>query len=74
VPRLEVRLESGLLASDVLAALWDGDPRVAVLAGGEHHFFVTPDTLVEGEADVVLERLLAAIRFEQNSTSRVGGL
>lgn len=74
VPRLEVRLTSGVVANDVIELLWDGDPRVAVLAGGEHRFFVTPDTLVEGEADVVLERLVTAIRFEQNSTSRVGGV
>jgi L-seryl-tRNA(Ser) seleniumtransferase len=74
VPRLEVSLDAGLSASDVIARLWDADPRVAVLAGGEHQFFVTPDTLVEGEAQVVLDRLRAALRCEESTMSQSGGV
>ena len=74
VPRLEVTLDAALLANHVITRLWEGDPRIAVLAGGDHHFFVTPDTLVPGEADVVLERLRTALRSKQNTKSQVGGV
>jgi uncharacterized pyridoxal phosphate-dependent enzyme len=72
VSRLEVTLDAGRPASDVIARLWEADPRVAVLPGGEHHFFVTPDTLVEGQAEVVLERLRAALRCEENVLTESG--
>jgi D-glucosaminate-6-phosphate ammonia-lyase len=62
VPRMEVTLSEECAANDVIAELWNGDPRIAVLAGGDRHFFVTPDTLAAGESDVVLERLRTALR------------
>jgi uncharacterized pyridoxal phosphate-dependent enzyme len=74
VPRLEVTLDSNVSAGGVIARLWEGDPRVAVLPGGEHRFFVTPDTLVAGEARVVLERLRAALRCEESTMSQSGGV
>jgi L-seryl-tRNA(Ser) seleniumtransferase len=74
VPRLEVTLGADHPASDVIAKLWDGDPRIAVLAGGDHNFFVTPDTLVPGEADVVLDRLVTALRSMGKTKSQVGGV
>jgi L-seryl-tRNA(Ser) seleniumtransferase len=74
VPRLEVTLSADHAASDLIAALWNGDPRVAVLAGGDYNFFVTPDTLVPGEADVVLERLRTALRSISKTKSQVGGV
>jgi hypothetical protein len=43
-------------------ALWERDPRVAVLAGGDDVFYMTPDTLNEGEAQTVVEAVSAAIR------------
>ena len=73
VPRLEVTLNVDFLASDVITELWEGDPRVAVLAGGKHNFFVTPDTLVPGEADLVLARLRTALRSIGKTKSEVGG-
>jgi glycerate-2-kinase len=74
VPRLEVTLSADHAASDVIAALWNDDPRVTVLAGGDNNFFVTPDTLVPGEADLVLERLRTALRSSGKTKSQVGGV
>jgi uncharacterized pyridoxal phosphate-dependent enzyme len=74
VPRLEVTLGADHDAGDVIAKLWNGDPRIAVLAGGILNFFVTPDTLVPGEADVVLDRLVTALRSMGKTESQVGGV
>ena len=74
VPRLEVTLDAPLVAVDVIVQLWEGDPRIAVLAGGDDHFFLTPDTLVPGEAGVVLERLRTALRSKQNTKIQIGGV
>jgi L-seryl-tRNA(Ser) seleniumtransferase len=64
-PRLRVtvsRSELGFGAKDVVDALWERDPRVAVLAGGEDVFYMTPDTLNEGEAQTVVDVVSAVIR------------
>ncbi len=63
-PRLRVtvsRLELGFSAKDVVDALWDRNPRVAVLAGGDEMFYMTPDTLNEGEAQTVVDAVSAVI-------------
>jgi D-glucosaminate-6-phosphate ammonia-lyase len=64
-PRLRVTVSSselGFGGKDVVDALWERDPRVAVLAGGDDVFYMTPDTLNEGEAQTVVEAVSAAIR------------
>jgi D-glucosaminate-6-phosphate ammonia-lyase len=64
-PRLKVtisRSELGFSAKDVMDALWELDPRVAVLPGGEGEFFMTPDTLNDGEAPLVVAAASAVIR------------
>jgi hypothetical protein len=64
-PRLRVTVSSselGFGGKDIVDALWERDPRVAVLAGGDDVFYMTPDTLNEGEAQTVVEAVSAAIR------------
>ena len=61
VPRLVIVLQAPVSADEVIGRLWEGTPRVAVLGGMENRIYVTPDTLVDDEADVVLERLKASL-------------
>ncbi|MGA7836312.1 MAG: aminotransferase class V-fold PLP-dependent enzyme [Acidimicrobiales bacterium] len=72
VSRLELVVDpvvAGMTAGDVVARLWAGTPRVAVLAGTENRLYVTPDTLADGEDQVVLERLCAALTTERAGTN-----
>lgn len=64
-PRLRVtisRSELGFGAKEVIDGLWERDPRVAILPGDENVFYMTPDTLNDGEASVVLDAVSAEIR------------
>jgi L-seryl-tRNA(Ser) seleniumtransferase len=63
-PRLCVTLTRSALGfgtSEVVAALWDRHPRVAVLPGEDDVFYMTPDTLNDGEAALVLDAVIAEI-------------
>jgi uncharacterized pyridoxal phosphate-dependent enzyme len=77
VARLELTIDSavtGITAREVIDRLWAGDPRVAVLHGGGDRIYVTPDTLGDGEADTVVQRLHEAITSDgrhQKETSDV---
>ncbi|TDO44647.1 L-seryl-tRNA(Ser) seleniumtransferase [Kribbella sp. VKM Ac-2527] len=50
--------ESGWTRDELVAALWDGDPRIAVGVVGEEAIALNPQTLEPGEPDVVLDALL----------------
>lgn len=69
VPRLEIDLsadDAPCTGDALVAALWDGEPRVAVLPGPDGRVFVTPDTLAsKDEEDLVLERLRAVLGGEE---------
>ncbi len=72
VVRLELTIDpevAGVDAGEVVDRLWADDPRIAVLAGGERRIFVTPDTLNDGEAVIVLERLHAALQSIDQRTN-----
>lgn len=57
-PRTRVRLDNhALSSSDVVAQLGSGDPPINVMPDGPNSILVAPDTLEEGEAEIVLERL-----------------
>jgi D-glucosaminate-6-phosphate ammonia-lyase len=65
-PRLRVALsrsDLGFGADEIITALWDRDPRIAVRHGEDDVFFMTPDTLNEGEAGVVLDAVCDEIRL-----------
>ena len=64
-PRLRVtlaRTDLGFGGKEIISALWDRDPRIAVLPGENDVFYMTPDTLNEGEAEVVLDAVCDEIR------------
>jgi D-glucosaminate-6-phosphate ammonia-lyase len=77
-PRLRVRVDPAVVGrstAGIIAALWDLDPRVAVLPGQGEEFFMTPDTLGEGEADIVVdavERVLTSTERKAPATAFVG--
>jgi uncharacterized pyridoxal phosphate-dependent enzyme len=63
-PRLRVAVEHAELGSsarELVDALWELDPRVAVLPGGDDVFYMTPDTLEEGQAELVIEAVVSEI-------------
>jgi hypothetical protein len=64
VPRalVEVGPEAERTGDEVRALLWDGDPRVHVLRASAEGFYLTPDTLAPGEAGLVADRILAAVK------------
>jgi L-seryl-tRNA(Ser) seleniumtransferase len=65
VPRVLVYVDpehSGCTADQVLAALWDGEPRILALRGARETFYLTPDTLVPGEAAIVASRIVEVVR------------
>lgn len=59
VPRVRVTVANG---DEIRAALWDGDPRVHVLPGGADTFYLSPDTLAPGEAELVADRILEVVK------------
>ena len=75
-PRLHVMVERGELgfgARDVVDALWELDPRVAVLADGADAFYMTPDTLDEGQAELVIEAVASEIaRLSASASTHLG--
>jgi hypothetical protein len=50
------RAATGLAVSDVVKALRDGDPSIAV-SGGRAGIYLNPQTLQEGEETIVIRRL-----------------
>jgi len=67
-PRLRVRVDPAVVGrsvGEIVAALWDLDPRVAVLPGHGEEFFMTPDTLGEGEAELVVEAVERVVAGSQ---------
>ena len=66
-----IRRSSVIRPSEIIAALWDLDPRVAVLPGHGEEFFMTPDTLGEGEADIVVEAVEGIVTDTQRQTVAV---
>jgi len=69
IPRVLITLDPavlGLTKEEVVKRLWEGNPRIAVGGTGEdevsrHSFYINPQTLEEGEEEIVLARLLQAL-------------
>ncbi|GMQ94649.1 MAG: aminotransferase class V-fold PLP-dependent enzyme [Acidimicrobiia bacterium] len=62
-PRVLVTVASAEVGGDAIELqreLWDHTPRVAVRADSPDTFYITPDTLSDGEADTVFEAIRAA--------------
>jgi uncharacterized pyridoxal phosphate-dependent enzyme len=61
VPRVRVTVDRdrvGADADEISARLWDGDPRVLVLRRDADSFFITPDTLAQGDASRLVARIV----------------
>jgi hypothetical protein len=60
VPRLEISFANVEQAIEIVARLWDDDPRIAVLRVSGN-IYLSPDTLEDGESELVIERLVVAM-------------
>jgi D-glucosaminate-6-phosphate ammonia-lyase len=63
-PRLRVEVDprrAGQDAAEVAGRLWELDPRIASLPSPPDAFYLTPDTLGEGEAEIVIDALLGVL-------------
>jgi uncharacterized pyridoxal phosphate-dependent enzyme len=62
IPRLRVSVRDAGRRDAVVAALWERTPRVHVLRGSDpFDFYLTPETLAEGEHGVVLEAVVSEL-------------
>jgi len=52
----------GCDATELRQRLWDQDPRIAVLEGPAEMFYITPDTLAVGDAELVLVAIRDALQ------------
>lgn len=59
---LTVDTSTGWSGPALCDALWEGDPRIAVAVAGTDGISLSPDPLADGEAVVVLDRLLDLLR------------
>lgn len=61
IPRARVSFESTAKRDEVIAALWEMDPRIAVLGDGELAIGLNPQLLSSDEPEIALEGLRRAI-------------
>jgi len=64
IPRAKVTVDPGLagISSDeLIAKLWDRDPRICVLHGDETCFYITPETLLPGEESLLVAEIADAV-------------
>jgi len=63
LPEVMAELDGGLALSrdELIRRLWEGDPRIEVGPDGERAIFLNPDPLKDGEAEIVIERIRAAL-------------
>lgn len=64
VPRLRLDIDptvAPISAKDAVAALAAGSPGIRVLPGGSDRFWIGPDQLRPGEADLVADRVLSVL-------------
>lgn len=70
-PRLRVSITAdvaGISAGQMTTALWERNPRIAVLPALDDVFYITPDTLEPGEAEIVIDALIEVlVRYQGDS-------
>jgi L-seryl-tRNA(Ser) seleniumtransferase len=72
VPRVRISVDASRIggsAEDVRRRLWNGDPRILVLADGPDAFYLTPDTLSPDEAALITARVEAAVAAARDAFS-----
>ncbi len=68
-PRLRVEVNprlAGQNAAEAAGRLWELDPRIACLTSPPDAFYLTPDTLGEGEAEIVIDALVSVLRARRS--------
>jgi uncharacterized pyridoxal phosphate-dependent enzyme len=61
VPRARITVDHqqvGLSSDEMIARLWDRDPRVCVLRDDADSFYITPETLAPGEAPLLAAQIV----------------
>lgn len=58
LPRLKISLLGATEANDLADALWNLDPRVAVMTGDHNCVYIEPDLLAPGEEKIVMDAIL----------------
>jgi uncharacterized pyridoxal phosphate-dependent enzyme len=61
VPRARVTVDAertGVSGDEMIAKLWDLDPRVCVLRADSDSFYITPETLAAGEAPILAAQIV----------------
>ena len=64
IPRVRVTVDRavvGLSGEEMIARLWDRDPRVCVLHGDADSFFMTPEVIAEGEGPLLIGHIIDAV-------------
>jgi L-seryl-tRNA(Ser) seleniumtransferase len=72
MPRCIIEVDQGiygLTGAELVAALWDGDPRIAVKQYEETGISMTPDTLAEGDEHRITERLLQILSITRGAVA-----
>ena len=60
IPRVRITVDrnvTGFSGEEMVARLWDRDPRVCVLHADADSFYITPEVLAEGEAPLLIEHI-----------------
>lgn len=58
---IEIEPDSPTTGRELEDRLWEGDPRIAVAAGGETGFYITPEFLADDEVQMVVDRIGALL-------------
>jgi L-seryl-tRNA(Ser) seleniumtransferase len=69
-PRVRIEIEvpeAGIDAIELQERLWNGIPRIAVQEDSHRVFYITPDTLKHGEADVVADAIVALLETARSN-------
>jgi uncharacterized pyridoxal phosphate-dependent enzyme len=73
IPRARVTIDrnlTGLTGDEMIARLWDRDPRVCVLHADADSFYITPETLAAGDAKLVATAIVAVATAGSGQTPR----
>jgi D-glucosaminate-6-phosphate ammonia-lyase len=61
IPRARITVDRsvvGFSGDEMVARLWDRDPRVCVLHADPDSFYITPEVLAEGEAPLLIDHII----------------
>ncbi len=68
IPRAELLFDEqalGITRDEIMRRLYTGDPAISLAPSGTNGIFVNPQTLREGEEQVIVERIVKIVRSEK---------